>query len=267
MHWYRVGVLAVLALAAALWLSGCGGAGGAGTVRVLYAGSLQTVMNTRIAPAFRRATGYAFEGYPGGSKELAGEIRSRVRTGDVFISAAPELNATLEGRAYGNWVSSFSPFATTALVLGYDPGSRFAHALRSEPWYRVVTRPGFRLGFTDPELDPKGALTVTALERAAAAHRIPALRRLAGAQADVFPEEDLVGRLESGQLDAGFFYTVEAGAAQIPTVSLAPIDERATYTIAVLNRAPDRAAAGAFVRFLLGPRGQALLRAAGLRRP
>jgi molybdate/tungstate transport system substrate-binding protein len=73
-----------------------------------------------------------------------------------------------------------------------------------------------------------------------------------------------VGRLQAGQLDAGFFYTVEAGAAGIPTVSLSPIDERATYTVTVLHRAPDREGAVAFVRFLLGARGRALMRRAGL---
>ena len=36
----------------------------------------------------------------------------------------------------------------------------------------------------------------------------------------MFPEETLVARLQSGQLDAGFFYTAEAVPAKIPTVPL-----------------------------------------------
>jgi molybdate/tungstate transport system substrate-binding protein len=247
-------------------LAGCGSSspGARGGVAVLYAGSLEKVMDDQLAPAFERATGYTLNGYPAGSKDLANEIKGKIRRGDVFLSASPQVNATLEGTANGNWVSAFTAFATTSLVLGYNPRGSFAGQLTRRPWYAVITRPGFRLGFTDPRLDPKGELTVAALDQAATVEHRPGLRRLAGDAADVFPEQDLVGRLQSGQLDAGFFYTVEAHAAGIPTVSLAPVAERATYTIALLNRAPDPAGARAFVNFLLGPRGGAILRAAGL---
>lgn len=241
-----------------------GSAKGQGPVDVLYAGSLETLMNSRLGPAFDRATGYSFTGFPAGSTDLANEIKGRIRQGDVFISAAPKVNTALQGSANGNWVSWYAPFATTSLVIGYNPNSSFAAALRHESWYRVIARPGFRLGFTDPKLDPKGALTVDALDRAAAAYHEPALRRIAADQSDLFPEQDLVGRLQSGQLDAGFFYTVEASAAKIPTVSLAPIDLSATYTVTVLAHAPHEAAAQAFVAFLLGSQGARLLHSAGL---
>jgi molybdate/tungstate transport system substrate-binding protein len=79
----------------------------------------------------------------------------------------------------------------------------------------------------------------------------------------MFPEETLVGRLQSGQLDAGFYYASEAAAAKIPTVPLTGEDLKATYTVTVLNRAPHRAAAAAFVSFLLGPSGQRILKQDG----
>lgn len=258
-----------LALATAITMAlagaACGSSGaGKGSVSVLYAGSLQALMNGPVGSAFRRATGYGFNGYPAGSKDLASEIRGRVRVGDVFISASPKVDLTLEGRANGGWVSWYAPFATTRLVLGYNPSSGYAHALRTQPWYRVVARPGLRLGFTDPTLDPKGVLAVAALHQAATGYHESALNRIAADQADLFPEQDLVGRLQAGQLDAGFFYTVEASAAHIPTVSLGPVDKSATYTITVLNHAPNPAGAQAFVRFLLGAEGRSLLRSAGL---
>lgn len=235
-----------------------------GTVRVLYAGSLADVMNNSVAPAFHRATGYTLNGYPAGSKELAAEIKGRVRQGDVFISASAKVDATLEGKRNGSWVSWYAPFASTRLVLGYSKSSSFASDLQTKPWYQVISEPGFRLGFTDPTLDPKGVLTVAALDTAAKKYGDPALQQIATDQSDLFPEEDLVGRLQSGQLDAGFFYTVEASAAKIPTVSLGPIDETATYTITALNRAPNTAGAEAFVKFLLSSQGRRLLKRVGL---
>jgi molybdate/tungstate transport system substrate-binding protein len=244
--------------------SGSGSTSGHGSVNVLYAGSLENVMNTSIGPAFQKATGYSMAGFPAGSKDLASEIKGKVRQGDVFLSASPKVNSTLEGSTNGNWVSWYAPFAGTSLVMGYNPNSSFAAALRKGPWYRVVVRPGFRIGFTDPKLDPKGVLAVAALKQAAISDHEPALNHIATNQSDLFPEQDLVGRLQSGQLDAGFFYTVEAGAANIHTVTLGPIHEKAAYTITVLKRAPDQGGAMAFVKFLLGAQGQALLRRVGL---
>lgn len=258
--------LSALAILLTLTVAACGGSssGQKGSVSVLYAGSLQALMNSKVGPAFHKATGYTFSGYPAGSKDLASEIKGKVRVGDVFISAAPAVNATLAGSANGNWVSWYAPFATTELVLGYNPSSSYAKALRTQPWYRVISHPGLRLGFTDPKLDPKGVLAVAALKQAASSYHEPALSKIATDQSDLFPEQDLVGRLQAGQLDAGFFYTVEASAAKIPTVSLSPVHEDATYTITVLHRAPNSAGAEAFVKFLLGSQGQSLLKAAGL---
>ncbi|MGH2857308.1 MAG: extracellular solute-binding protein [Solirubrobacteraceae bacterium] len=255
----------MLAIVACGSSSSSAAARGKGPVNVLYAGSLTTLMNGSLGAAFDRATGYTFDGFPAGSSDLANEIKSGVRQGDVFLSASPSVNATLKGSKNGEWVTWYAPFATTRLVLAYNPHSSFARALRTEPWYRVITRPGFRLGFTDPKLDPKGVLTTRALDQAATAYHVSALTRIAADQSDVFPEQDLVGRLQSGQLDAGFFYTVEASAAKIPTVSLDPIDLQATYTITILARARHPAAAESFVKFLLGPQGQKLLRSVGLK--
>ena len=235
-----------------------------GTVHVLYAGSLEAVMNDSVGPAFHRATGYTFSGFPAGSKDLASDIKGKVEQGDVFISASPKVDATLEGRKNGGWVSWYAPFATTKLVLGYNASSSFASALKTKAWYQVIGQSGFRLGFTDPTLDPKGVLTVAALNAAAAKYNQPGLKQIATDQNDLFPEQDLVGRLQAGQLDAGFFYTVEASAAKIPTVSLGSISETATYTITVLNRAPDTAGAESFVKFLLSSQGMRLLKKVGL---
>lgn len=257
-------LIAAAALAPAASRASGRAARASGTVNVLYAGSLEDVMNSSIGPAFHRATGYTLSGYPAGSTDLAAEIRGKVRRGDVFISAAPQVNRRLEGSKNGGWVSWYAPFASTRLVLGYNPHSRFAAALNAKPWYRVIAQPGFRLGFTDPKLDPKGVLAVKALDTAAKRHHEPALERIATDQSDLFPEQDLVGRLQAGQLDAAFFYTVEASAARIPTLSLGPIDETATYTITVLNHAPDTAGAESFVRFLLSRHGMRLLEHVGL---
>ena len=238
--------------------------GGSGPVNVLYAGSLVTVMEHAIGPAFQSATGYTFTGMSGDSGSLANQVKAKTLQGDVFISANPSKDQLLEGTANGNWVSWYASFATSDLVLGYNPHGRFASQLRSEPWYRVITRPGFLLGRTDPATDPKGKLTVTALDDAASTDAAPT-KSIESQTSNVFPENTLVGRLQSGQLDAGFFYAVEAAAAKIPTVPLTGIPGlKAQYTVTVLNHAPDQAAADAFVSYLLGSQAGPVLTADGI---
>lgn len=234
-----------------------------GPVDVLYAGSLVATM-AKIAPAFRSATGYTFNGFSAGSTALASEIKGKTQKADVFISAGTATNASLEGAKNGGWESWYAQFGTTPLLLGYNPKSKFARDLKTEPWYKVVDLPGFRLGRTDPAVDPKGVLAVTALDEAAMTDHEPALKKLTTETAGVFPEETLVGRLQAGQLDAGFFYGVEASAANITTVGLGAIKLTSPYTITVVNRAPHASGAAAFVAFLLGPKGAAILRKEGL---
>jgi len=220
-----------------------------GGLDVLYCGSFLDLMQQQIAPAFHVATGYSLTGFSAGSTSLASEIRGGVQVADVFISASPSVNATLEGTANGNWVSSFDEFGRSPLVLGYNPHSKFAKLLRDKPWYAV---------------DPKGVLGVAALKEAAVIHHVPSLAKLAGKTSDVFTETALIGELQSGQLDAGFFYGVEAAAARLKTVPLTGTRLAGFFTVALVNRAPHEEAAKAFVHFLLSAQGQQILKKNGV---
>ncbi len=258
-------------LAVAVTLASCSssspkagtGAKPSGPVDVLSAGSLQDLMG-QVGPAFHAATGYTLSDVSNGSSALASSIKGGTLQGDVFISASPAVNTTLEGSANGNWVSWYAQFASSPLVLGYNPSSSFAQALKTKPWYQVVAEPGFRIGRTDPTTDPKGVLADEALDAAATKYNLPELRTLATETSDVFPETSLIGELQAGQLDAGFFYGVEASAAKLKTVPLTGTSLVAKYTITILNRAPHQAAAAAFVNFLLGEGGKSILASDGV---
>ena len=235
-----------------------------GSVDVLYAGSLLDLMQQTIEPAFHRATGYSVVGIANGSNALANEIKGGTEVADVFISAAPSANTTLEGPANGNWISGYREFGRSPLVLGYNPSSRFARWLRTDPWFDVVGDPGFLLGRTDPATDPKGVLAVDALTGVALSFDRPALGVLATSTSNVFTETSLVGELQAGQLDAGFFYGVESSAAHLHTVPLVGTGLHATYTIALLKRSPHPNAARAFLAFLLSPEGRKLISRHGI---
>jgi molybdate/tungstate transport system substrate-binding protein len=260
-----VGRLLVASLLAGLAIplvgvsSGSASTKASGPVDVLYAGSFLDLMEQHLGPAFHKATGYTVSGMSAGSSALASEISGKTVVGDVFISASPAVNASLEGASNGNWVSSYQEFGFSPLVLGYYAKSKFAKDLQTKPWYDVVDLPGFLLGRTDPATDPKGVLAVDALEGTALTHDIPALNALATSKSNVFEETALVGDLQAGQLDGGFFYGVEAAAAHIKSVPLKGTDLSGQYTVAILNRAPHQAAAKAFVKFLLSRAGRSIL--------
>jgi molybdate/tungstate transport system substrate-binding protein len=266
--WWRLAA-ALVAIAAAAGGQRTAAVGASrSVVSVLYAGSLVNVMENRIGPAFDQATGEQFRGFAAGSVALANQIKDRLRQADVFISAVPAVNSRLMGPQNGDWVRWYTRFATSPLVIGYNPQSRFAADLKSSAWYGVMVRPGFRLGRTDPQLDPKGALTIQFMQRAARYYHRPTLAAdVLGPDenpSQIFPEETLIGRLETGQLDAGFFYSIEAVSAHIPYVTPpAAITLGAEYTATVVQRAPNPDGAVAFVRFLLGPDGSRILKDAG----
>jgi len=257
------------ALCGTAWFAASPTAMASGTVNVLYAGSLVNLMEHGIGPAFDKTTGNAFQGFAGGSNLLANQIKGKLRRGDVFVSANPKVNDDLMGAKNGDWVSWYVTFAHSPLVIGYNANSKFAADFRTKPWYEVLQEPGLKLGRTDPKLDPKGRLTLQLMQKAAAFYKVPNLEQtvLGAAEnpAQVLPEETLVGRLQSGQLDAGFFYSTETSDAKIPAVQLpADIAPKAVYTVTILHDAPNADGAAQFVAFLLGPVGQSLMTEHGM---
>lgn len=235
-----------------------------GTVSTLFAGSLLNYMEHDFGPSFAKAGGYGYRGFGGGSTELAAQIKGDVRQGDVFISASSAADNLLEGSANGDWVSWYATFASSPLMLAYDPSSSFGKQLaQGKPWYQVITEPGILVGRTDPKLDPKGILITEAVEAAARKLRRPALTQALGSF-PVYPETALAGRLQAGQLDAGFFYAVEASSAHLVTVPLTPVYKYATYTVTILNRAANPTGAAALVRYLLSAQRKFTLKKNGL---
>ncbi|MBC5804021.1 MAG: substrate-binding domain-containing protein, partial [Candidatus Eremiobacteraeota bacterium] len=194
---------------------------------VLYAGSLVTPMERSVAPALAKQ-GIDFRGEAKGSLALANLIAGGLRQPDVFISADPKLiDGLMEGaQPLARWEITF---ATTRLVVGYARGSRFADdfqrvARREKKIGDVLLEPGLRLGRTDPALDPKGYRSIIATKLLARGGGPPDLaRRLLGAErnpAQILPEETLLARLESGDVDAAFLYATEAIARNVPFAEL-----------------------------------------------
>jgi len=197
----------------------------------LYAGSLATVMENGLGPAYSKATGGEYQGEAQGSLGAARMIRDRLRSPDVFISADPAVNRNvLMGAENREMVTWFVTLASSQLVLAYNPESKFAAKFQAAsagtiPWYEVLQTPGLRFGRGDPRTDPKGYRTLFLFDLAARHYQRPELTGLLGDPINpdqVFPEIVLLARVQSGQFDAGIFYRHEVVAHKLPYVSFPP---------------------------------------------
>jgi molybdate/tungstate transport system substrate-binding protein len=272
---------------------------GSGAVQVIYAGSLTRFFEKKLGPAFEKATGFTFQGEGKGSVAIANLIKGKVKTPDVFVSADPAVDVSLHGEANGNYVSWWVPFARTEMVIAWSPKGPFrkdfeAASSGKRSWESVLKQPGVRLGRTDPELDPKGyrALFLFELEGQLTGETGLAMRILEAPDnpSQIFPEEQMVARLQVGELDAGIFYLIEAIEAGLPYLRLpASINQsepglaaqyaRVTYrnkrgtlfkgasiiyTITIPSTVQNARGAEAFVKYLLSKTGRELLSSAGL---
>ena len=262
----RLSALVAVAGIAAFATAGAHARAGSAAVTVLYAGSLVTPMEGPVKAALAQR-GIDFQGEPGGSKKLANLIAAGIRSPDVFISVDPKLVSSLGAR-----VGSATTFAGTSLGIAWSPNSRDAALFDGVAGGKTslagaLQTPGLKIGRTDPQLDPKGEYTI---EGVGLWLGKDGERRLLGDDenpAQIFPEEDLLARIDTGQADVGFFYRTEAIARKYHFIALpgaAALTDRITYTLAVMSAAPHPDQAKTFADFILTGDGRAILEQAGL---
>lgn len=267
-------------------------------VTVLYAGSLVDVMEHRVASGVA-SVGLRFLGEGKGSLALAREIESGLRPADVFISADTKVLDGLGPSARKNVVTWYATFAATRLVLGYARSSPFAKlfadvARGKAPLTAAFTASNLRIGRTDPTLDPKGYRSILAMRLLELDGTLPsgfAARVLGDPRnpSQILPEETLLTRLETGDVDLAFLYATESVARGLPKIELPktanlgdPAEAAtyakasltigevtrtgspATYAVALPAGGADPAGAQTFVTWLLGEPGRAALTAAGV---
>jgi molybdate/tungstate transport system substrate-binding protein len=224
-------------------------------------------MEGPIAQGLASKTGITFAGEGKGSKALANLIADGLRRPDIFISADPALVKGL-----GNRVASSVTFGHATMVLAWSPNSpRSAQlaqvAAGTVPLIEALRTPGLRIARTDPRLDPKGERTIRAVRLLAGNDAESTILGADSNPAQIFPEEDLLVRLESGDADVAFLYSTEARSRKLPFVELpgkAALADEITYTIAIMRDAPNPRAAQAFEEFVLRGDGKRILEAAGV---
>jgi molybdate/tungstate transport system substrate-binding protein len=125
-----------------------------GTVQVLYAGSLGAVLEKTVGPEFEKVSGFTYQGEGQGSLGAAKMISDGLRSPDAFISADAAVNDKVLMTPDKKLTDWYVTFASSAMVLGYNPKSKFKSIFEQVqvgkvPWYEALKTPGVKLGRTD----------------------------------------------------------------------------------------------------------------------
>jgi molybdate/tungstate transport system substrate-binding protein len=297
----------VLAVGAACGTASPGTKGSTGksqTVSVAYAGSLLYLMEKVVGPAFTAETGYGYSGRGAGSLALSKEIAAGEITPDVFLSIGSKPIKSLEPK-FTSW---YVQVAASPIVIAYSRTSRFASQLAAiaahrrpvTDLFRLLATKGFRLGRTDPNVDPQGQAFIEMLQLAKRRFGLPPgeIEQILGgpprtsnaASPEIFEETALEPRLEAGQLDAASAFLSQAIELHLPYIDLGPaldlgdpaladVYKRASIPLStgeIVHGKPlvvdvaeigttHAAAARAFIAYLLSPAGRAAFARNGYR--
>jgi molybdate/tungstate transport system substrate-binding protein len=280
----------MIAAATVLLATGSAPAQAAGKITVAFAGSMGVVMDRGISPAFTASTGTQVQGIGEAAMGLAHLLSAKAMNADVFISVSAAPIKVVESAGLAD---SAIPIASTSFVLAYSPKSHFAPAFASAKdgdWTKILTSPGFRLGRTDPAVDPQGQYVLYALQLAEKYYNLPGFAaQVAGNiqnPAQIFAEPSLLARLEDGQIDATLGYKSAVISQHLPFITLPPEINFSTPSLAnewystasltlsvkgqsktmhpsplvfyatVMKNAANPQAAQSFVTFLNSPQGQ-----------
>jgi molybdate/tungstate transport system substrate-binding protein len=206
----------------------------AGNVNVAYASSLQFLNEKLVSPAFTKAQGYKFVGHGGASTELANDITSGELSPDVFESVGGDNIKLIEPK-FTSW---YVQYAGTSIVLAYNPKSKYAADFKAVAngsknvcslFSSTLQTPGFKLGRTDPNIDPQGRDFIMMLELAQSYCHLPSdtVAKILGtsdfgssSSSQIYAESALDSTLQSGQLDASSAFITQAVELKLPYIKL-----------------------------------------------
>ncbi|MFB6309720.1 MAG: extracellular solute-binding protein [Salinirussus sp.] len=183
-------------------LAGCGTVLGRGRrpVSILAAGSLTNALVNGLVPGLDVPVQVETHG----SARVARLVANGSKAPDIVSIADPVLFETILSPAW------YATFATNAIVLAYNPSTPGGRRIEDEDaatWYQPLLSGNVTLGRTDPDLDPLGYRTLFTLDLATDHYDLDAdLRSIILRHSRVYPETQLLGRFETGAIDAAFVY-------------------------------------------------------------
>jgi len=290
---YRAIVIAGVGLALLIGGASCQAAEPT-NLTIFAAGTLAVPFRALDTLFEQQHPGVAVQPIFGGSVMMAKRITNLHQRADLIAvadySVIPKYLFGAGGTTpYATW---YAGFARNAVTFVYTDKSKYAAEITPSNWYQVLARPGVEIGRSDPDTDPSGYQTLQMLDLAEKFYKSPGLAAKVLANAPRTNMRDtetaLISALQLGQIDYLAIYRSDALQHHFHFLDLpAKIDlsdprDAALYATAVAktkggdlagtpivyaatipNTAEHSALAEAYLRLLLGPKGQAVFKKNG----
>ncbi len=266
-----------------------------GNLVIFHAGSL-TVPVDELAKAFQaKYPGVTFETEAAGSRTTARKVSELGREADLVMSADYTVIDNLLIPEFAEWNVRF---ARNTMVIAYTDQSLYADEINADNWYEILARDDVVHGHSEPDADPCGYRTLMVWQLAEQHYDEPGLYEELDASCppeNIRPKSvELIALLESGDMDYAFEYrsvavqhglnfvelpdeinlsmvehadfysqaTVELSGKE-PGETVTQTGKPIVYGVTSPKNAPSPKLALEFVKFLLGPDGQAIMEEQG----
>jgi molybdate/tungstate transport system substrate-binding protein len=223
----------------------------------------------------------------GGSTKMARLISEVGKAADIMASADYKV---IDKSLIPDHAAINIRFASNQLVLCYTDKSQFAREINADNWSEILQRPEVVWGHSAPDLDPCGYRSLMVLQLAEKHLAQPGLyeKLLANRPLkNVLPKAvQLVSKLQSGEMDYAWEYrsvavqhglkyvslpdeinlgnyqmndlykqaTVQVSGKE-PGTFITRTGQSITYGVTIIDAAPNKPAAEAFLAYLLDARG------------
>ncbi len=266
-----------------------------GKLIIFHAGSLTSPMQALTEAFQAQHSLVTLQTEGSGSREAARKISELGREADLMVSADYTVINNLLIPDFADWNIQF---ARNTMVIAYTDNSNYAAEIDADNWYEILSRDGVICGRSDPDADPCGYRALMVWQLAEKHYGVPGLYSTLEEHCPreyVRPKEvELIALLQSGDMDYAFEYRslavqhglrfvelpdeinlgrveyadsyrqarVEVSGAQ-PGTTLTQVGSPIVYGVTIPRNAPSPDLAVEFVKFLIGPEGQAIMEQQG----
>ena len=258
-----------------------------GTLTMFHAGSLSVPLAAMEKAFESKYPGVDLQREAAGSQKCARKISDLGKPCDIMASADYKVIDKLLIPKYADWNVRF---ATNQLVLCYTDKSAYADTVNADNWYEILQKKDVVWGHSDPNLDPCGYRSLMVIQLAEKKLNKPGLYKKLIAnrpKENIRPKSvELISLLQTGNMDYAWEYlsvAVQHGLKYIvlpdeinlgnykyddvyknafvevtgkkPGTKMIIRGKSCTYGVTLIKNAPNRAAAIAFLEYMLDPEG------------
>jgi molybdate/tungstate transport system substrate-binding protein len=203
-----------------------------------------------------------------------------------------EMFGASGAKRFATW---YVGFVSNQITFAYTSHSKGASQLTPTNWYRILAEPGVHIGRSNPAADPSGYQILQMLKLAQGYYHDPSISasvlKNSPDSSVAETETSLLAALQSGQIDYLAIYRSDALQNHLKYINLPPqislsdpalartyakVTTRGAtgsavtgkpiiYGLTVPNNAPDPTLGEQFVKFVLRPKGQAIMAKNGFR--